>query len=40
MFQEIDATGSGAEPMCNEFWAAAQRINQAFAVPGLNCARD
>jgi SAM-dependent methyltransferase len=35
MFQEIDATSIAAEPMCDEFWAAGQRINQAFARAGV-----
>jgi SAM-dependent methyltransferase len=35
MFQEIDATTIAAEPMCDEFWAAGQRINQAFARAGI-----
>jgi len=35
MFQEIDATSVAAEPMCDEFWAAGQRINQVFARAGI-----
>jgi SAM-dependent methyltransferase len=35
MFQEIDATSIAAEPMCDEFWVAGQRINQAFARAGI-----
>lgn len=35
MFQEIDAISAVAEPMCDEFWATGQRINQAFARAGV-----
>jgi len=34
-FQELDATAIAAEPMCDEFWAAGQRINQAFTRAGI-----
>lgn len=35
MFQELDATNAIAEPMCDEFEAAGQRINQALARAGV-----
>ncbi|HUR33520.1 MAG TPA: class I SAM-dependent methyltransferase [Vicinamibacterales bacterium] len=35
-FQEIDATGVAAEPMCDEFWTAGQRINQTFVRAGID----
>lgn len=35
-FQEIDATSVAAEPMCDEFWAAGQRINQTFLRAGID----
>ena len=36
MFQEIDATSVAAEPMCDEFWTAGQRINQTFLRAGID----
>lgn len=35
IFQELDAVSAAAEPMCNEFWTAGQRINQAFQRAGI-----
>jgi ubiquinone/menaquinone biosynthesis C-methylase UbiE len=35
-FQEIDATSVAAEPMCDEFWTAGQRINQTFLRAGID----
>jgi SAM-dependent methyltransferase len=35
MFQELDATSAVAEPMCDEFEAAGQRVNQALARAGI-----
>jgi SAM-dependent methyltransferase len=35
-FQEIDATSIAAEPMCDEFWTAGQRINQTFLRAGID----
>lgn len=35
MFQELDATSAVAEPACDEFEAAGQRVNQALARAGV-----
>ena len=36
MFQELDAMSVAAEPMCDEYWTAGQRINQAFIRAGID----
>jgi len=36
VFQELDAVSAVTEPMCDEFWNAGQRINQAFVRAGVD----
>ena len=36
VFQELDAVSAVAEPMCDEFWNAGQRINQTFIRAGVD----
>jgi SAM-dependent methyltransferase len=36
VFQELDAVSAAAEPMCDVFWNAGQRINQAFVRAGVD----
>jgi SAM-dependent methyltransferase len=36
IFQELDAVSAVAEPMCHEFWAAGQRVNQALQRAGID----
>ncbi len=35
-FQELDMEGVVAQPMCQEFWTAGQRLNQAFVRAGID----
>ncbi len=34
-FQELDMESIVAQPMCDEFWRAGQRLNQTFARAGI-----
>jgi hypothetical protein len=35
-FQEMDAESAVAQPMCDEFWRAGQRVNQTFSRAGID----
>jgi ubiquinone/menaquinone biosynthesis C-methylase UbiE len=35
-FQELDMESVVAQPMCDEFWLAGQRLNQTFARAGID----
>lgn len=35
-FQELDMESVVAQPMCNEFWRAGQRLNQTFSRAGID----
>jgi ubiquinone/menaquinone biosynthesis C-methylase UbiE len=35
-FQELDMESIVAQPMCDEFWLAGQRLNQTFARAGID----
>jgi ubiquinone/menaquinone biosynthesis C-methylase UbiE len=35
-FQELDMESVVAQPMCDEFWIAGQRLNQTFARAGID----
>jgi len=36
VFQEIDGASIAAEPMCEEFWTAGQRISEVFRRAGVD----
>jgi ubiquinone/menaquinone biosynthesis C-methylase UbiE len=36
VFQEIDGAGIVAEPMCEEFWTAGERISETFRRAGVD----